>query len=187
MPIQGVTLTIAALAMLQTTGNLAAAEQEHEQYAAHMHGEANLLVALEGDLLEIELDSPAINIVGFEHNPRDPGQEQIIQQAAAQLRQPDRLFTLPAAAGCVVEGVELHFPQSETPAAGDAGEDHPDEAHQDIEARYRYRCTAAARLKQITLNLFDLFPATAEVEAQVISHGGQRQLELTKQRNTLEL
>jgi hypothetical protein len=185
MPIQGVTLTIAALAMLQTTGNLAAAEQEHEQYAAHMHGEANLLVALEGDLLEIELDSPAINIVGFEHNPRDPGQEQIIQQAAAQLRQPDRLFTLPAAAGCVVEGVELHFPQSETPAAGDAGEDHPDEAHQDIEARYR--CTAAARLKQITLNLFDLFPATAEVEAQVISHGGQRQLELTKQRNTLEL
>lgn len=187
VPMQGITLTIAVLAMLQITGNLAAAEQGHEQYAAHMHGEAQLLVALEGNRLEIELDSPAMNIVGFEHDPRDPGQEKIVQQAAAQLRQPERLFTLPASAGCVVQGVELHFPQSEIPAAGEAAEEHAEEAHQDIEAHYRYRCATPARLDRITIDLFNLFPATEAVEAQVISPGGQRQLELTKQRNTLEL
>ena len=34
---------------------------------AHLHGIAKLTLVLEGDALEISLESPAANIVGFEH------------------------------------------------------------------------------------------------------------------------
>ena len=34
---------------------------------AHIHGLATLTLALEGNSLEIEFESPAANLVGFEH------------------------------------------------------------------------------------------------------------------------
>ena len=40
---------------------------EHASLAAHEHGAAQLNVALEGQRLELALESPAMNLVGFEH------------------------------------------------------------------------------------------------------------------------
>jgi len=44
-------------------------DHDHEvlQHSAHLHGHAELTLALEGRALEINLASPAANIVGFEH------------------------------------------------------------------------------------------------------------------------
>ena len=39
---------------------------EHASLGAHEHGVAQLNVALDGNTLEIELESPAMNLVGFE-------------------------------------------------------------------------------------------------------------------------
>lgn len=48
----------------------AAANAETErQHGAHEHGAAKLLIAQEGEHVEIILETPAYNIIGFEHMP----------------------------------------------------------------------------------------------------------------------
>lgn len=43
-------------------------EHEHEQsLSAHLHGVATLNIALDDQQLELQLNSPAMNIVGFEY------------------------------------------------------------------------------------------------------------------------
>ena len=74
---------------------LFASEHEHEQHEAHVHGEAQLLIAQEGNQLEIEFKSPAINIVGFEHKPSNAKQEASLEAAVATLKQPGQLFPDP--------------------------------------------------------------------------------------------
>ena len=59
---------------------------------AHLHGHAELLIAIEGEYVDIQLTSPAANILGFEHAPRNAEQRKRIQQAQSVLEHADTLF-----------------------------------------------------------------------------------------------
>ena len=48
---------------------------------AHVHGEAVLNVVQEGTNVFIEFESPAINLVGFEHAPINPEQKAAFDRA----------------------------------------------------------------------------------------------------------
>ncbi len=48
-----------------------AAGEEFEQHHAHEHGKVTLNVAVDAAALLVELDAPAVNVVGFEHSPPD--------------------------------------------------------------------------------------------------------------------
>ena len=43
---------------------------------AHVHGEAELTIAFEGQRIEMQLVSPAANIFGFEHAPKNDEQNE---------------------------------------------------------------------------------------------------------------
>ena len=42
-------------------------DHEHASLGAHEHGAGSLDVALDGQTLELDLDGPSMNLVGFEH------------------------------------------------------------------------------------------------------------------------
>ena len=48
---------------------LAETNSAERQLDAHNHGYGNLNVAIDGQTVALELDTPAYNIVGFEHSP----------------------------------------------------------------------------------------------------------------------
>lgn len=58
---------LATSLLLATSAGAAAGE--HREHGAHEHGVAQLNLVLEGEKLLIELASPGVNIVGFEHAP----------------------------------------------------------------------------------------------------------------------
>lgn len=43
------------------------AHDHHGNHPAHVHGVGKLDVALEGNTLTLHLDTPLVNVVGFEH------------------------------------------------------------------------------------------------------------------------
>lgn len=47
-------------------------EHEHGSLGAHEHGVGRLNAVLDGQALELEFDSPAMNLVGFEHQATTP-------------------------------------------------------------------------------------------------------------------
>jgi hypothetical protein len=179
------TVTLCVLALFPA-GIVLADEAEHREHGPHVHGVAQLNVALDGNVLWIELNSPAMNIVGFEHAPQDAEQKAAVGDATATLKDGARVFTPSADAGCRLAEAKVTT-DIEHPGAehhDDADEQHEDdkhagEAHSEFQASYRFDCAAPDALKQLEVRLFELFPGTEEIEAQVISGAGQTAAELT--------
>ncbi|MDV7213486.1 DUF2796 domain-containing protein [Azotobacter beijerinckii] len=177
-----------ALSLLLLTAGLAQAEEPHrhsehahgEALAAHEHGSAQLNLALDGEILEIEFASPAMNLVGFEHAARSDAERARLAEVRARLEQPLDLFGVPSAARCRVQEHSLHGALLD-----------PDEAagheHSAIEARYRLQCSAAGALEGLNLAaLFGTFPATRKIQVQLIGPHGQQGLELGPEHTALE-
>lgn len=165
-----------------------AGEHEHAHPHAqasldrHEHGVGELDVALEDGTLELELRSPAANLLGFEHAPRSAAERQQVARLRERLGQPQVLFALPAAAGCRLTGQQLDGPLF----ANDHKHGHAD--HSDIGARYRFACHAPAALDALdAAPLFREFPATTRLQVQLIGPRGQQGGELRNGASRLEL
>ncbi|SFA81172.1 DUF2796 domain-containing protein [Azotobacter beijerinckii] len=176
-----------ALSLLLLTAGLARAEEPHrhsehahgEALAAHEHGIAQLNLALDGEILEIEFASPATNLVGFEHAARNDAERARVAEVRARLEQPLDLFGVPSAARCRVREHSLHGALFEPAGAGG-------QEHSEIEARYRLQCSAADALQGLNLAaLFGTFPATQKIQVQLIGPRGQQGLELSPERSGL--
>jgi len=156
-------------------------DDQHASLGAHEHGAAELDVVLDGSTLEIELRSPAMNLVGFEHAPSSEADKRKIVNARKQLEQPDTLFGLPAAAGCTLAETELESPLFED-AAHDGEHEHDSDhngQHSEIHAHYHYDCATPHALHALDLQaLFKAFPSTEKIQAQLIGPNGQRGAQL---------
>ncbi|PRA54734.1 MULTISPECIES: DUF2796 domain-containing protein [Pseudomonas] len=172
-------------------------DHEHGSLGAHEHGVGRLNAALDGQTLELELESPAMNLVGFEHAASTPADKAKVAAVRAQLEQPLTLFGLPKAANCVLSEQELESPLFGDKPEDHVAHDHADEAkdadahehhhdHSEIHAHYQFTCTQPDALKTLDLApLFKTFPATQKIQLQLIGPNGQKGLEVTPQSGTL--
>ena len=164
---------------------------EHGSLDAHEHGAAQLNVVLDGKVLELQLESPAMNLVGFEHAAKSDADKAKVAAARSQLEQPQPLFGLNAG-DCTISNQEL-----ESPLFADHADTHKhehdhdhekshDSEHSDIHAHYTLDCQKPEELKQLNLGeLFKRFPATEKIQVQLIGPNGQQGLELTPAQTTL--
>ena len=166
-------------------------EPKHGSLGAHEHGIAQVNVALDGQALEVELQSPAMNLVGFEHAASSDADKAKVATVRRTLEQPLALFNLPTAAGCELTEHELESPLfGGAPHADDAEHGKADghhHEHSDIHAHYQFTCTTPAALNQLGLaGLFKTFPATQKIQLQLIAPSGQQGLELTPAASTVK-
>ena len=175
--------------------------EERRQHASHEHGVGNLDVALEGAALHIGLDSPAVNIVGFEHAPKTAEEREILQRAVARLEDGAVLFTMPKAAGCRLVDAEVQTPlidHEESTAHADEHEDshhdhhhahdegHENEkVHADVTATWRFTCAHPEALNGVNVKLFETFPLTQRLQVQFITVNRQGGAELNTSNSVL--
>lgn len=165
--------------------NHAHAHEEHASLDAHEHGVASLNVALDGQTLEIQLQSPAMNLVGFEHEAKSDADKAKVAAARQHLEQPQALFALPIEAKCALQDSELDSPLF----GGHAHDEHEhadEHGHSDIDASYRFACANAEALQTLELgSFFGTFPGTEKLEVQLIGPSGQQGAELTPSNSRL--
>lgn len=166
-------------------------DHQHASLGAHEHGVGRLNAALDGQTLELELDSPAMNLVGFEHVASTPADMAKVAAVRAQLEQPLVLFNLPQAANCVLSRQALNSPLFGDKPDVDDDHDHAEDAkdadghehphdHSEIHAHYRFTCSQPDALKSLDLaQVFKTFPATQKIQVQLISPNGQQGVEVT--------
>ncbi|CEL31751.1 DUF2796 domain-containing protein [Pseudomonas fluorescens] len=170
-------------------------DHEHGSLGAHEHGVGRLNAALDGQTLELELESPAMNLVGFEHAANTDADKAKVAAARAQLEKPLALFNLPSAAGCKVVSQELESPlfgdkqdaddHDDDDAGKDSHEHHHD--HSEIHAHYQFSCATPGALKTLDLaTVFSTFPATQKIQVQLISASGQQGTEVTAKAASLK-
>lgn len=184
--------TIAGL--LLATATLAAtplAAQEFKQEAKHVHGEVTLNLALENDLLSVEMEAPAINVVGFERAPRDAAEEKVVRDAAAWLSAGRALLGVPAAAGCRRVDATVEAPKWGDAKGKDAGNhdhdhDHDHEhgddehAHADYLATASYKCSNPAALAWIEVWALRQLRDVTEVTVNVVTPEVQKSVRTSR-------
>lgn len=132
----------------------------------HVHGEVTFNIALDGELLTVELDAPAINVIGFEKSPRTDAERQAVAAVDAWLAGGRDIAAVPRNAACRLASVAYTPPQLGT-------------GHADYRARHSFRCTNAAALEWVELWALRRLTGVERAEANVITPTVQRQQELT--------
>lgn len=134
---------------------------------AHVHGSAQINIALEGLKGEVEFEAPAAGVVGFEHEAKTAAQKKAVNDALATLRSRGaELVIFPAASGCKLtpKEVELHRESAQ---------------HAEVHAHYDLVCSKPLA-GSIQFGATKLFPGTVEVKVQFVSDKVQKSLTVVK-------
>ena len=180
-------IALAAVAILATT---AGAHEPRRELKAHEHGRASLKIAIEGDRVLLDLESPGANIVGFEHEARTEEERAAVAAALTRLEEPLGLFVLPAEAGCRVtnRAVEIVTEEEAHADAHGHGHGHAEEArHNEYRAVYQLACADSGALRSVGFAFFDVFPATEQIDVSVTGPAGQSAYRVERNAPRLEI
>ncbi|MBF0238419.1 MAG: DUF2796 domain-containing protein [SAR324 cluster bacterium] len=176
------------------TGILKAGEhrqEEHRQQETHEHGIGELNVAMDENQLMIELHTPGMNIVGFEHEPATPEQKDAVRQANQTLENPGKMFELSPKGKCKVVSAksELIHSDHEEDADAEHHSDHEEDAehqeeeggHAEFHVNYQFDCASPEKITEIPVKIFQVFPNTQKLKLQLITPQHQSAQTLTPQ------
>jgi hypothetical protein len=180
---------------------LLSAQVQAQKAGAHVHGIAELQVAVDGAVLKLEFYSPLHDLVGFEHAPRTEAQKTAVRSMADRLERAGTQFIPAPAAACALASAKLSSPviagaaagtgesakaspASKTASGAPADQRHDaKDAHAGLSGEFVFRCERPQRLNSLELKLFDSFPRLRRVDVQVAGPRGQSATRLSpKQR-----
>lgn len=163
-------LRIGWLIFLAISSSIAVASSDHPTHEPHVHGIAVLNIIVEKNAVHLALESPAMNLLGFEHAPVTGEQKAAYQVTQQKLTEASKLFAFPGA-NCQLESSDVEMPEKHTHTDHDDHE-HSGE-HADVHADYRFNCSRIQELSEIRIHLFTVFPGIQQIKAQWITERSQ--------------
>jgi len=186
--------------------------QSHQNPVAHTHGLARMTVLYEAGQLLIELETPAANMLGFQHSPQNTEQWRQLSQLKKSLNAPENIIGLKPS--CMVQRVDVRLPfqereeakiisvqpTAEKPAHHEQPEDAhkgyndaksrynetSQDVHQDFYVSYAWHCIGPTP-PIIQVHLFSLHPSFEKIQAQWVGISKQGTKTLYKNHAALEI
>ena len=194
---------IRVIAVAATILVLAAAQgaaETERQLGPHQHGHGTLNLAVEGQTVQMELEVPGADIVGFEHEAKTAEDRAKMEAAEKTLAQPLALFILPGEAGCKVTAAKVsivgatesdddaheHDHHDHTEADKHEAEEHEAE-HSEFHAEYALSCSNVAAITAISFPYFEVFPNSAELAVTLITEKGQKAFEVNREHALIDI
>lgn len=150
---------------------------------AHVHGIAQMQISVEGNRLDLLLETPLDNVLGFEHAPGTEAQRAAVKAMAARLRRTEGLLVPSPAAKCRLSKVTLASAALPPDLLGEgphAAQPTPDpDGHADLDASYTWICDAPERLDGLEVGLIAAFGHMRQLNVQVVSPRGQSATQLS--------
>lgn len=199
IPIKHKRFCIVALLLLFASSILNAQEPSVTRInsEAHVHGLASLMLAFEADIMEIQFESPAANLVGFEYKASTTDEIRLVEQAEALLGAPQTLFSFSGSACSLLEKTmdlssvinddhheEGHHDEGHDDHAGDH-EDQHHQSHGEITANYRFSCEDSAKLRSVSIDLFEAFAGLEKINAMWVTEVQQGSENLSATNTTI--
>jgi hypothetical protein len=172
----------------------AAAQTAHRELGPHEHGRGTLNIAVEGNRVSMELEVPAMDIVGFEREAKTRKDKTTLETAKQKLSTPLSLFMLPLSAGCrvtdakvEVETGEHDHATKETKTGDISKSSEKEQHHSEFHNQYSLECTSPASITTIEFGYFNAFPAAEKLDVNLITPKGQNKYEVTRANPTISL
>ena len=152
----------------------------YHQNAPHVHGISEILLMIRDTGIEIQLKSPASNIVGFEHAAETFKEKALVKQAKATLSSSKSLFIFNGTSctpiSSLINVLGLLHNVDESP---------PSKNHKEVSGQYQFKCQSTVDLKNIEVHLFKEFPNISQIKVQWISKNEQGMSILKPSQNQL--
>ena len=187
-------------------GPVLSQDDGHAEHGAHQHGLGVLNIAIEGSRVDIALEIPSHDIVGFEHAAVSDEEKSLIARAKVLLGKPLNVFAPASAAGCnvVSSSVLIDGDGSHSHEHGDHDHDHDDKdhahdshgtdehaehgsGHSEVHATYTLKCSSPGKLNAFNLTLFELFPNAVALDVNVVTDSGQFRRNVTRERAQISM
>jgi hypothetical protein len=193
------------------------AEKSAESLDAHVHGLSELTIAMDTKTIELQLISPAMNLVGFEYKASSKQDIATVKQAELLLEQQDSLFLIAGgdcehlstsidSDGLLEAGAhedqekhddhhdhEKHDDHDDHEKHDDHGkhDDHSEhdqgETHSEMVASYSFTCKDTSKLSSIKVALFTSFPGIHKVNTLWVTPSKQGSSMLSAKNSTINL
>jgi hypothetical protein len=186
------------LALATTILAAPAIAQDTRELDAHVHGVSTAEIAVEHGAVEINILSPGMDIVGFEHEARSTEDKEAVDAAIRQFLAPEEIVTLPEGAGCRLTEVLAHLDDGDHDDEHMHGddddahdddlaegkyhnhEDHADKArHSEFHVTYGFGCDDEDALTSVGFPFFERFPNAEGIEVRYVTETGAGTAELT--------
>ncbi len=182
------------------------AEEEHRHADAHQHGHGSVNIAVEGNRIDIELEAPGSDIVGFEHVAETQDQKKELTAAKTKLADVLSLIKIIGPANCNVDKAaitfgtqghdegehgkdhEAHEDHADADHAKEAGKDGDADAdHAEFHATYQINCENTGQIKGMAFDYFKAFPSAQELDVSVVTAKNQTKFEVTRDKPEIAL
>ncbi len=189
-------LTIALLIpVLALSMASASAQHVHRDASAHVHGASQLSLVQDRLTLLIEFETPAINIVGFEHAPQHKAERNSIQSALLKLQEPDSILRLSALNCDLVQSHAVATGQftdiSATHGALEADHSnappHASGGHAGFKVIFELQCHNESTPAELTVTAFGNFAGIEAVDVQWALSRTQGAQRLSRPQSSLRL
>lgn len=177
--------------------------KQHVNLDSHVHGLSEIMLAIEGKKLNIQLISPAVNLIGFEHRASNKKEAAIVNNAKALLSNTALLFAFSGGDCSLINtNVEVlalirpdenengheHQPKDNKNAHEDhRGQQVSHENHTQVVANYRYHCEEKSSLAAVNVLVFDQFPGVHKIRAMWITDTKQSVVTLSAESRIINL
>lgn len=190
--------TLFCFMMLMTSIPAAVAQTEIRRAGAHVHSVAAAQLALEDDRVDLMLQIPGANLVGFEHPPRDEEQSELLASARTRLAAGDWLVFADGA-GCATDiSVDMpgfaasghehdHSHDHEDDQHGHVHQDHEHDGHDHAEFHLTVTADCERTPDWLEVRLFDGWPDNRSIQLDAISATQQWRAELTAEQTRVAL
>ncbi len=170
------------------------AAQASREKDSHEHGAANVMLAMEGEKLQLNFEVPSESLIGFEHFPKSQDQRWYFNEAIKSLLEPSKLFSIPDDAECLLVGINVS--QSLFAAKDEHGHEEKDEhgheekdehghdesdkseIHSEFISKYHWNCEHLDEIDSIGTQLMNIFPRIEEIRVRWITNNNQGSIEL---------
>lgn len=173
------------LAAFLATGGVHGQDLRREA-GAHVHGAGKLGIVIDGNTVSFDLDTPANDILGFEHPPKTTKEKAALQRAVAAFKDAGKVFGLSAAAGCRVTKAEAGLEEPEGAGSKEKSAEGQ-EVHADFNSTVVFECRDVQKLKAIDFRYFTVFPYAQKLSVTLITQKGQASFEVTRSAPRLDL
>ena len=161
---------------------------------SHVHGLSELTIAIENKTLEIEIISPSINLVGFEHKAKTKRDIATVKKVIKQLNNQNNVIYFSGGNCLLIDKsidvssiIDEHYLKNKTHNNHDEHQHENHANHYDIVSYYHYHCEKASTLTTITVNMFDHFLGINQIAARWVTEQQQGSKTLSPTKNIIKL
>jgi hypothetical protein len=170
------------------------AAAEKRRHEAHVHGVAEINIAVEGTKATVEFRAPAENVMGFEHEAKSETDRKKRDAALEQLRaKMDQMVFFDAKLGCKFSDVKTAIVEPKGDhAKAESGKDAPKDQkksgeHREVHGTFSVECDKALAGSRVRFGVSKIFRDIQEIKVQVLGDSGQSGATIKRDKGDIKL